>query len=403
MSKNGCVSICAIAVLAFAIVAPPRVTFAQGEPAAMMSELAEALAEGQVASEAGLADASSGIARDAAGVFANSPQTRASIGAGETVVSDISGAIRSNPTLRGAVVERVRFLIREMGWKGDELRAILKRGDTWKPLRSGRYGFTTIEALSTVLGFYMVGVVVQGHIDHAYAEYVAEMESLGDAAEKEAYNNNMRLLVAAIADRGYQLCNGMSFADAARRLHENMKDAAVPTKPFSGIVENCTNPTSQAKTFRLSGGIDAQMKAALQEKVSKTGATLVLEGSDITFSFLPKALNAGSAPGRLEMSPRTITHTWQFTYKTGMIDRRDTTCELKEGHYNMLSPDEPMKMVGAWGGAFTCKNIVSRDGKVTSDTTADTFMMINYDQKSGDWIVIVVGVQDGQWRLRRAP
>ncbi len=167
-------------------------------------------------------------------------------------------------------------------------------------------------------------------------------------------------------------------------------------------VKNCGPRTvlpSPPKAFSLSGGIDAEMKASLQDKVRKTGAALVLEGSNITFSFVPKASNAGSAPGRLEMTPRTITHTWQFTYKTGMIDRRDATCELKEGHYSVLSPDDQAKMIGGWGGALTCRTIVSRDGKVTSDATADAIMMINYEQKSHDWIVILIGVQDGQWRL----
>ncbi len=153
-------------------------------------------------------------------------------------------------------------------------------------------------------------------------------------------------------------------------------------------------------SFRLSGGIDAKMKAALEDKVSKTGARLLLDGSNMAFTFVAIPSDAGGPKGSLEMSPRSITHTWQFTYKNKMVDRRDTTCLLKKGHYNILSPDEPMKMVGGWGGALTCRTIVSRDGKVTSDTSADTVMMINYDKAAREWIVNVVGVQDGQWRLR---
>ncbi len=394
--------------------APAQLAYAD-EKTTATEALAALLREGGLAYEEGLTQSSTGILTNPGALRPLGMEKLANMEASESVTA-LGKLIEKEPSLGNAVVARLQVGVRQLGLKGDALRAYLQRPSTWGPpfralLNKG--GFVALEVLGTVLAFHTIGVVVQADIDAAYAEYKAEMESLGDAAEQEAYNNNMRLLANAIAEGRHSLCSNLTFGSAARRLRDNMQDRSHPTQPFIGIIENCEGqalqkPVSESSTnkdmmgeerFRLSGGIDPKFKAALQEKVSKTGATLLLEGSDMAFTFVPNTSDAGGSTGSLEMSPPVITHTWQFTYKTGMVDRLETTCELKRGQYSMLSPNEPMKMVGAWGGALACRTKATRDGKLTRDTSADTVMMINYDKDTREWIVIVVGVQDGQWRL----
>jgi len=248
-----------------------------------------------------------------------------------------------------------------------------------------------------LFGAYTIASFTAEQIDAALIEFEEQMESVGDAFEAEAYNNNLRLLLEHLKDGRQRLKDGVTLAQAIRAVRHNMvRGGAV----FTNILVPGEAPrTPHPEAFRLSGGIDTKFKTVLQEKVARTGATLLLEGSNMTFTFVSNSSDVRGSTGSLEMSPSTITHTWQFTYRTGMIDRRDTSCELKKGHYNVLSPNEPMKMIGAWGGALTCRTKATRDGKLMSDTSSDTVMMINYDKDAREWIVIVVGVQDGQWRL----
>ena len=113
-----------------------------------------------------------------------------------------------------------------------------------------------------------------------------------------------------------------------------------------------------AGNFRLSGGTDKEYRESLESKVKSSGGILNLSDYSVSFEFVPDPSNPGS--GRLAMSPATITHTWEFAYRadptTGirMVDSEKATCVLKEGSFKVLTPDDPIRMVGAWGGILNC-------------------------------------------------
>jgi hypothetical protein len=150
--------------------------------------------------------------------------------------------------------------------------------------------------------------------------------------------------------------------------------------------------------FSLSGGFDPDHVRAFVAKVAASGAMVEMTGSDITFEFVPNGV--GGTTGRLVMNPPSVTYTWKFTYATGMVDIQHSTCSLRQGHYNILSPDNPLAMVGGWGATLNCHTIGTRDGKETSNDQSDRHVMINYDPKKMGWILTIGGLQDGVWKLQ---
>lgn len=73
-----------------------------------------------------------------------------------------------------------------------------------------------------ILGVYTIGTYTQGHINEALFAYQDEMEAIGDAAEIEAFNNNVRLMMERLKDGRLVLVPGMTLSQAVRRLRRNM-------------------------------------------------------------------------------------------------------------------------------------------------------------------------------------
>lgn len=89
-----------------------------------------------------------------------------------------------------------------------------------------------------VAGFMAIAGATQLAISAAESEYVATMESLGDAAEAEAWNNNVRLLMDRLTSGKVKLAAGMTFADALKRMRSNMENGTVT---FEGVVDGWKN------------------------------------------------------------------------------------------------------------------------------------------------------------------
>jgi hypothetical protein len=179
------------------------------------------------------------------------------------------------------------------------------------------------------------------------------------------------------------------------RKYKDWKKTVLPPGGGGGGGGSGSDATTN---FSLSGGLDSDFVSALVAKVAASKATVEMTGSDITFEFVPNEV--GGTTGRLVMKPPSVTYTWQFTYATGMVDIQHSTCSLRQGHYNILSPDNPLAMVGGWGGTLNCHTIGTRDGKETSNDQSDRHVMINYDAKKKGWIVTIGGLQDGVWKLQ---
>lgn len=159
-----------------------------------------------------------------------------------------------------------------------------------------------------------------------------------------------------------------------------------------------------AGNFRLSGGVDKEYRENKESKVKSSGAILKLSDYSVSFEFVPDPSNPGS--GRLTMSPATITHTWEFAYRadptTGirMVDSEKATCVLKEGSFKVLTPDDPIRMVGAWGGILNCNWEWKHNNELKKSENFDVRMQIHYDKNDRAWKVDLIGLQDARWRLQ---
>jgi hypothetical protein len=159
-----------------------------------------------------------------------------------------------------------------------------------------------------------------------------------------------------------------------------------------------------AGNFRLSGGIDKKYRENVESKVKNSGGILNLSDYSVSFEFVPDPSNPGS--GRLTMSPATITHTWEFAYRadptTGirLVDSEKAICVLKEGSFKVLTPNDPIRMVGAWGGILNCNLERKRNNQLTSSENVDVRMQIHYDKEDRAWKVELIGLRDGLWRLQ---
>lgn len=158
-------------------------------------------------------------------------------------------------------------------------------------------------------------------------------------------------------------------------------------------------PAASAAVFRLSGGIDPDHRAAVAAKAAAAGNRLAISGDPITFEFVPGPGAPGS--GLLVMKPPTVTFDWTYGYSTGMVDRLSATCSLKDGGYSVLSPGDPVAMIGGWGGVLVCDVTNLRDGRpMPGAGRRDVPLMIEYDRGRRAWKVIAVGLQDAVWRLQ---
>lgn len=86
---------------------------------------------------------------------------------------------------------------------------------------------SAMEWLSTktaqrLMAAYAIADFTQGHINDALYAYQDEMEALGDAAEIEAFNNNLNLMLDSLEDGRTVLVDGMTLSEAVRQLRRNM-------------------------------------------------------------------------------------------------------------------------------------------------------------------------------------
>ncbi len=105
------------------------------------------------------------------------------------------------------------------GGAGSILRGLLSR--------VGQSFGTFLEWLSSttvqgILGVYTIGTFTQEQINEALFAYQDEMEAIGDAADMEAFNNNLQLMLKALTDGRATLAPGLTMAEAVRQLRRNM-------------------------------------------------------------------------------------------------------------------------------------------------------------------------------------
>ena len=205
---------------------------------------ADTWGDGGVPPDQGVAALYEGLYRAAQVLFRNSESIRPSLtGPPAQQKEVIRGVLEKNPQFLSFVTTYVRYLIYTAGYKGENLLKMLRSGQLWssKGAISAKGGAVTAEALLAVIAVAIVAGT-SGTAAHDMAtNYLAELETLGDAAEREAYNALVRLLLDKVASGQTQLCNNMTFAEAVTRLRINMHTS--PTRPFWQII--CAEPPAR--------------------------------------------------------------------------------------------------------------------------------------------------------------
>ncbi len=135
-------------------------------------------------------------------------------GGGAALKSAIHGEIRA-----GLAGQARSALSRLLGAVGSKFGAMAE----WLASKTGQ----------RILGIYAIADFTQSQINEALFAYQDEMEALGDAAELEAFNNNLNLMLDSLEDGRTVLVEGMTLAEAVRKLRRNMNRGG---KYFDGIL-----------------------------------------------------------------------------------------------------------------------------------------------------------------------
>lgn len=77
-------------------------------------------------------------------------------------------------------------------------------------------------AVQRISGVYTIADFTQAQINEALFAYQDEMEAIGYAAEAEAFNNNLNLMLDSFEDGRTTLVPGMTLSEAIRQLRRNM-------------------------------------------------------------------------------------------------------------------------------------------------------------------------------------
>jgi hypothetical protein len=197
------------------------------------ARLTRILAQLGVDAKHGINQIAEGLSRNMSQAFRQSPALREAVHAGGTTRAGMVRQLTRSKELAREVTRRVTRL-GKLGYSGDKLAMELAHGNTWSILgkRTMRAGFATLEVLNTLMGYVLIAEVTQAAIDAAFAEYDAEMESMGYAAEQEAYNWLALMMLTHLKDGRLHLREGLTLADALKLLRQNMQSE---TWPYTGI------------------------------------------------------------------------------------------------------------------------------------------------------------------------
>jgi len=166
--------------------------------------------------------------------------------------------------------------------------------------------------LNFIIDLWTIASVTQEAIDACQAEYEAEMRSLGDAAQLEAFNQLVRLLMDRLHSGELKLRSGAQLSQAIKMLAENLRANRPPYKGMinrPGVDTAGANPRAvfdQVKTTNLAPGVtefkgtwlsSGQWKWVITKEGSgykvqqttdpgkKTVASVTFDGTDATITF----------------------------------------------------------------------------------------------------------------------
>lgn len=398
-----------VAMTALALAGPPAAAQPQG-PAVITHGMRQALKEAGLT----LADlprvaeaAGEGLSRNAWQIFTQAEAEL--LHTAPTLAEGAASFVKLDRSWQWRIAQRILTLTRQTGATGEALLGQLRRATNWNHLwtktRTGlsRAGFVRLGVLTTFLevvavydALKLAHFTTYAGMRAAYLEYLAEMDSLSDAADKEAFNTLLQQMFRAVAQGRHRLCEGLTLGQAARQLRLNMLDSANPARPFAGILYDCTRSTTAAQQpaafLTLSGALDQRQAEKVNAHTGANAARMTLTGSGISLVFKsdPKVA-ADASSGTVDVAPKSITLTSIYDYRhpspNELVDKTVSQCDLEGGRF--LAGGE-QKIFPGIVGAWQCSTRTTRNDAGPPAQTARGPLRLDWDARNKEWLLVFV-------------